>query len=170
MGTPGSAGAEGDWAQKFIECLLTGCTISGAVRKCKIHISLPYQRRKTDAEFRKVWKEAAQINTKLMEEEAVRRAYHGTLKPVYHKGVKIGHVREYSDTLMIFLLKARNPAKYRDGLNADGGNGSFVLNVNIVNESSGAGRLPPPSIDIDSAIVDHHASTDCDKQDGVRLP
>ena len=36
------------------------------------------------------------------------------MKPVFHKGEQCGVVREYSDTLMIFLLKARDPAKYRE--------------------------------------------------------
>ena len=51
--------------------------------------------------------------------------------------MRCGAIREYSDTLLIFLLKARNPAKYREGVDAGKG-GSFVLNVNIVNVDSDA--------------------------------
>jgi len=32
------------------------------------------------------------------------------LKPVYYQGEQCGEVREYSDTLLIFILKARDPA------------------------------------------------------------
>ena len=48
-----------------------------------------------------------------MEAEARRRGVEGTLKPVFYKGEECGQVREYSDTLLIFLLKAHDP-KYRD--------------------------------------------------------
>lgn len=48
-----------------------------------------------------------------MENEARRRAVEGTLRPVFHGGAQVGEVREYSDTLLIFLLKAHDP-KYRD--------------------------------------------------------
>lgn len=49
-----------------------------------------------------------------MEVEAQRRAVDGTRKPVYYKGVKVGAVQEYSDNLMMFLLKARRPEVYRE--------------------------------------------------------
>jgi hypothetical protein len=39
--------------------------------------------------------------------EAVRRAKDGYIKPVFHQGVKVGEVREYSDVLLMFMLKAR---------------------------------------------------------------
>jgi len=37
----------------------------------------------------------------------MRRAKDGTLRPVYQGGELVGHIREYSDTLGIFLLKSR---------------------------------------------------------------
>ena len=49
-----------------------------------------------------------------LEEEAARRAFHGTLKPVFHQGIECGQIRVYSDTLIMFLLRAANPGKYRD--------------------------------------------------------
>jgi len=50
----------------------------------------------------------------LLEEEAVRRAYVGVEKPVYQGGALVGHVQEYSDTLLIFLLKGKRPERYRE--------------------------------------------------------
>ena len=64
--------------------------------------------------FLAAWEEAAEIGTKALEREAARRAYHGTLKPVYQGGVKVGEIREYSDALLMFLLRARKPKKYRE--------------------------------------------------------
>ena len=44
----------------------------------------------------------------------MRRASEGTLKPVFYQGKMCGEIREYSDTLLIFLLKARRPETYRE--------------------------------------------------------
>jgi hypothetical protein len=45
----------------------------------------------------------------VLEEEAVRRAYHGTERPIFQKGVQVGSVKEFSDSLLMFLLKSRDP-------------------------------------------------------------
>lgn len=49
-----------------------------------------------------------------LEEEARRRAVDGTLKPVFQGGKEVGTIREFSDTLLIFLMKGVMPQKYRD--------------------------------------------------------
>ena len=61
------------------------------------------------AAFEAVQDQAAQS----LEDEAVRRAYEGVERPVTVAG-KRELVREYSDTLLIFLLKGLRPAKYRE--------------------------------------------------------
>jgi len=48
----------------------------------------------------------------LLEEEAWRRAVDGVEKPVYHNGVEVNTIREYSDSLLLALLKAHMPHKY----------------------------------------------------------
>ncbi len=50
----------------------------------------------------------------MLEKEAVRRAVTGVEKPVYQQGEMVGTVREYSDTLLIFMMKGERPGKYRD--------------------------------------------------------
>jgi hypothetical protein len=50
----------------------------------------------------------------VLEDEAVRRAYEGVEKPVCQMGKEVGVIREYSDTMLIFLLKGLRPAKYRE--------------------------------------------------------
>jgi hypothetical protein len=62
----------------------------------------------------------------------VRRAYHGVEEPVFYKGVQCGSVTKYSDRLLMFLLQARNPAKYREGSGAESAHGTVAINVNIV--------------------------------------
>ena len=67
-----------------------------------------------DPEFKKNFGLSSSIGLGVLEDEAVRRAVQGVNKPVYQSGRKVGYVQEYSDTLMIFLLKARDPEKYRE--------------------------------------------------------
>ena len=71
-----------------------------------------------DPEFAKRWVEAEKTSTEHLEEALYNRAVFGTtrIEPIVYKG-KIVHTREiteYSDTAAIFLLKARNPDKYRE--------------------------------------------------------
>jgi hypothetical protein len=70
--------------------------------------------RRTDAEFAARWKEADNLAVERLEAEADRRAVDGTDKPVFYQGQRCGEIREYSDTLLIFRLKARRPEVYRE--------------------------------------------------------
>ena len=44
----------------------------------------------------------------------MRRAKDGNLRPVFQGGELVGHIREFSDTLGIFLLKSRRRHVYGD--------------------------------------------------------
>lgn len=99
---------------RFLEALSDTANVSAAAKKIRISRQYMYQVREEDEEFAAAWDEAVKLGTAALEDEAVRRAKDGTLKPVFYKGVKVGTVREYSDTLLIFLLKARDPDKYAE--------------------------------------------------------
>ncbi len=77
-----------------------------------------YEWLEKDPVFAERAKDAEKAATELLEKEALRRAVKGVehRKGVYHAGKKIGteKIREYSDTLLIFLLKARDPKRYRE--------------------------------------------------------
>lgn len=75
-----------------------------------------YQARDVDPGFRKSWEMAYEDGTEVLEQEAHRRAVEGVEKPIYVKGEIVDTVYEYSDTLLIFLLKARDPKKYRENI------------------------------------------------------
>jgi hypothetical protein len=64
-------------------------------------------------EFGQQVAEAVEAGTDTLIDEAKRRAADGYEKPVYQGGVLVGHVREYSDQLLIFLIKKRDPS-YRE--------------------------------------------------------
>src|SRR5574337_1699712 len=70
-------------------------------------------------DFSAAWDAALELGTDSLEDEAVRRAHEGTLKPVYQGGKKVGTIREYSDTLLIFMLKARRPERFKERLAAE---------------------------------------------------
>lgn len=64
-----------------------------------------------------------------LEEECRRRAFRGILKPVgWYKGEAGAMIREYSDLLLIFLLKGLKPETYRDA----GVQGSGPIGVQVV--------------------------------------
>lgn len=94
--------------------VLTGGNIARACRAASVARSTVYDHKKKDEEFSRKWNEAVEQGVDELEQEARRRAFKGTLKPVFYKGAKVGTVREYSDTLMIFLLKGNRPEKYKE--------------------------------------------------------
>ena len=73
-----------------------------------------------DQEFLLAFHEAEVQSTESLETEARRRAATGVEEPVYQGGVQVGTVTKYSDTLLIFLLKARAPEKYREVIKTQG--------------------------------------------------
>jgi hypothetical protein len=99
---------------RFIEALASGASVRGACEAAGIGRRTAYDMRDADEAFRAAWDLAIDEGTDLMEDEAYRRAVHGTAKPVYQGGKKVGTVQEHSDTLMVFMLKARRPEKFKD--------------------------------------------------------
>lgn len=73
-----------------------------------------YRWQEHDDEFAALFREAEVQAVERLEIEARNRAVLGSEEPVYHQGEIVGHIRKKSDVLLIFLLKALNPAKYRE--------------------------------------------------------
>ncbi len=76
---------------------------------------------KADPKFKDDFEEVKQIYIEKLEQEADRRAIEGINKPVFYKGKLVTDatgnpvtIKEYSDTLLIFRLKALAPEKYRE--------------------------------------------------------
>lgn len=88
--------------------------MSGACEQANLPRQTVYQWRDANPDFAAAWEEALEHGAEAMEDEARRRGVDGTQKPVYQGGKLVGHVQEYSDTLLIFLLKGRKPEKYRE--------------------------------------------------------
>lgn len=73
-----------------------------------------YDHRIANEKFALEWDNAVDEAVDLLEAEARRRAYSGVDKPVHYKGQRVDMISEYSDGLMMFLLKAHRPHKYRE--------------------------------------------------------
>ena len=110
-----SAHLKGKFIAAFCELgnVKSACKRAGIKRRETV-----YDWRAADAQFAAAWAEAEIVATETLEAEAWRRAVKGVRKETvtYWKGEEIGRSLEikYSDTLMVFLLKARAPDKYRE--------------------------------------------------------
>jgi hypothetical protein len=89
-------------------------TVSHAAKAAGIGRRTVYDWLERDAEFRQAFADAEQEAFDTLEREAVRRAAEGVEEPVYAGGKKVGSIRKYSDTLLIFLLKGARPSKFRE--------------------------------------------------------
>lgn len=104
----------------FLDALAQTGNVSEAATAAAIGRSAAYDWRRDDAAFAADWDAAVDEAADRMEREAFRRAVEGVERPVFGslgQGLgsgEVGRVREYSDTLLIFLLKGARPEKYRE--------------------------------------------------------
>lgn len=121
-----------------LESIAELASVSAACKATEVPRSTFYQWIQDDEEFRKAYRKAARQGLKALEDEAIRRAYKGVRKPVYQGGKLVGHERRYSDTLLMFMLKALAPNKYKERVaneqtGKDGGpiQNEYKVNVNF---------------------------------------
>lgn len=88
--------------------------VSSAAKAAQVHRSTVYEWRASDPVFAAAWFDVEERSTELLEREAYRRAAVGVERAIFHKGEVVGREQEYSDVLLIFMLKARRPAVYRE--------------------------------------------------------
>jgi hypothetical protein len=89
------------WKAKFIDALAETGNVAAAARIACVSRDLPYKGRPHDREFVKAWDSAMETSTDKLEAIARQRAM------------------DTSDTLLIFLLKAHRPEKYRERVGVD---------------------------------------------------
>lgn len=112
--------------------------------------------RDTDPDFAAAMEAAEQEATERLEAEAWRRAVEGTeyIRRAYYRGEVCGEdiKREFSDTLMVTLLRARAPHKYRENIGVDiaqvvkvvaGVDPAEVISVTLT-DNAARPQLPPP--------------------------
>ena len=129
---------KGDWKERFLRKLAKTGNIGYAAAYAKVARQTVYDRRNKEPEFAVAMIEARRIAQAYLEEEARRRAEEGWDEPVYYKGIVCGRVRKFSDTLLMFLLKANKPSKFRERTSVEH-SGHTVTDVRVV-------RIHPPGV------------------------
>ena len=104
---------------RFLEALGETGSVREALRLSGTPRASMYRKRRRSKAFAKQWEEAIEVGLDLLRDEAVQRALFGTEKPVFHQGVRVGSVRVCSDALLMFLLRAHQPQRYREPALAD---------------------------------------------------
>lgn len=102
-------------------------TVRHAAEAAKVARSQHYEWM-ADRDYASAFEDAQQEAADALEREAVRRASEGLRRYKFDKGVPIKHPEtgepyfehEYSDSLLIFLLKGAKPEKYRERVEHSG--------------------------------------------------
>ncbi len=85
-----------DWAGRFLEVFRSTCNVRLSADAAGIDRDTAYRRRQRDPEFARLWAQAEQDGVDVLEAQARARALSG------------------SDPLLMFLLKAHRPDRYRE--------------------------------------------------------
>jgi hypothetical protein len=97
------------YQRRMLEALALGMSPRRAANAAGVGRSTAYLWRQEDPEFAAKWDEAVAEGIDCLEDEAHRRAVEGVKRPILRRGVIVGETTEYSDKLLIFLLKRRRP-------------------------------------------------------------
>lgn len=88
--------------------------VTYAAKRAGVPRNEVYKWQEADDQFAAAFREADLKATEVLEREAWRRANEGVAEPVYQHGKLVGTIQRYSDNLLMFLLRARAPERYRD--------------------------------------------------------
>lgn len=117
------------WKPRFLAALADTGVVREAAAAARIDVSTAYAHRDKDEQFAADWQAALDQAADLLEKEAWRRAAEGLRRKKFTKDgdpvidPETGEQyfeREYSDTLLIFLLKGMRPQKYRENRHITG--------------------------------------------------
>jgi|SRR5215213_2566501 len=127
--------------EKFLNTLRRTANVSRACKAEGIGRATAYEWRETDKAFAARWDEAVEEGLDTLEQEARRRALKGVRRAHFYKGEIIGWEKEYSDTLLIFLLKGGRPEKYRERHELTGAGGAPLIPavLEVINKIYGDG-------------------------------
>lgn len=104
---------ESEWNYLLLEIARCGGNVTKACEIANIDRHQAYHRREEDDEFARDWRTAEELGVDGLIDEGRRRAFQGVERPVYQGGKKVGSITETSDSLLMFMIKAKRP-EYRD--------------------------------------------------------
>lgn len=110
------------WEKAFLTVLSETGNVTKAAESAGVARNTPYMLAKVHADFQEAWDSALEVACDALEAEARRRAYEGVKRKKFDKGEPVIDPEtgqqyieyEYSDTMLIFLMKACRPDKYRE--------------------------------------------------------
>jgi hypothetical protein len=113
-----------DWGAAFLGALVEMGQVGKAAVAAGVDRRTVWVRRQEDAEFARAYEEAMGAAATLLEDEAVRRAQEGVRRLKFNSKTGEPYVdpetgkpyveHEYSDTLLLALLRAHLPERYRE--------------------------------------------------------
>jgi hypothetical protein len=130
--------------KEFLRLFREEFTITNTCKRMNISRRLYYYWCKADPEFVRAMDLAREDVADTLEAEALRRVYEGIEEDIYFQNTLVGKKREYSDTLLILLLRGMRRWKYRGypGFKPDTGD-NFIINI-IPPKESCVGTSPEP--------------------------
>jgi hypothetical protein len=107
--------------ERFLKALADTGSVTAAVAMAGTSRTRVYELRKIDPAFAAVWYESEEVASDKLEEEARRRAVDGVQEPLVSAGKIVRDddglpiaIRRYSDSLLLALLKAHRPERFKD--------------------------------------------------------
>jgi hypothetical protein len=139
-----------------LEALAAGWSVTHAAQRAGVARQRLYERRRADERFAAAWEEALEQGTDALEDEARRRAVDGWDEPVFQRGELVGHVRRYDSRLLEMLLRARDPARFRESMQVNaGGEVTFVLDSLLERARRLEAPQPVPLADAQIGELEH---------------
>lgn len=145
---------------EFFAAYMEDQSIERAAKKANIGVSLINRWRAFDEAFAESFKEIIAQMILAAEEELFRRAVKGVDRPVFQGGVQVGTVKDYSDQLLMFFLKANRPKKYREKLHVQGKATNTNNNVLI---------LPSNGRELENEVTQDAETVNDDEDDFIDL-
>ena len=116
--------------EPFLEALRKRVFIGPAAEEVGIARNTVYEWKKNDPVFAAKMREVEEASVDVLRTEAFRRGVQGVPEPVYQGGRLVGTVQKYSDTLLVKMLQAKDPA-YREKIAAQV-NVTFVQRIGVM--------------------------------------
>ncbi len=131
--------------ERFCAVLAEGVTVDTACRAVGIHRSAAYRLRDSHPAFASAWEDAVERGTDRLEDIALELATVGEAEPVWYQGQIVGQRHRRSENLLmallLALLRARRPQKFRDNARVEVDNGQLAAFADAVR---GIGSAAPP--------------------------
>lgn len=117
------------WRERFIAALRNSGNVRASCQAAGVSRVTAYRTYQESEEFAREWDEALEEAIDTLEAAAWQRARDGVTRtePIMYQGQKVGErvVTEYSDQLLVTLLKAHRPEKYKERVDSSGSSFDF---------------------------------------------